>query len=250
MRLNGKRVIVTAAASGMGRAGCEIFAREGARVVAVDVNPAVEEVAAGLGGKVSAVVADLSSTGAVRDALGKAAASLGGLDVLWSHVGAAGSGDVENLTDEDFDFAVRLNLASAMFSAGAVIPHMTSGGSIIFTSSVSGLVGSPFSPLYSAVKTGVVGLARSLALRYAAKGIRVNAICPGPIDTPMLPQFVGRSGDAKEAAANRERLLAAIPLGRLGVAQDIANAALWLASDDASFVTGVALPVDGGYTAR
>lgn len=250
MRLSGKRVVVTAAASGMGRAGCEVFSREGARVVAIDVNPAVKEVAAGLGGDASAIVADLSSTEGVRSAIEEAAGRLGGLDVLWGHVGAAGSGEIEKLTDEDFDFAVRLNLASALFSAGAAVPHMDRGGSIIFTASVSGLVGSPFSPLYSAVKTGVVGLGRSLALRYAAKGIRVNVICPGPIDTPMLPQFVGRSGNPEEAAANRERLLAAIPIGRLGLPQDIANAALWLASDEASFVTGVALPVDGGYTAR
>ncbi len=250
MRLKGKRVVVTAAASGMGRAGCEIFAREGATVVAVDVNPSVTDIAASLGSGASAVVADLSTTEGVRASITEAVGRLGGIDVLWSHVGAAGSGEIEKLTDEEFDFAVRLNLSSAIFSAGAAVPHMAGGGSIIFTSSVSGLVGSPFSPLYSAVKTGVVGLARSLALRYAAKGIRVNAICPGPIDTPMLPQFVGRSGDPAEAAANKERLLAAIPLGRLGQPEDIARAALWLASDDASFVTGVALPVDGGYTAR
>lgn len=250
MRLSGKRIVVTAGASGMGRAGCELFAREGAKVVAIDVNPAVKDVAAAIGDSASAVVADLSQSEAVKAAIAEAAGRLGGLDVLWNHVGVPGAGEIEELTDEQFDFSLRLNLASGIFATGVAVQHMTQGGSIIFTASVSGLVGSPFSPLYSAAKTGVVGLGRSLALRYAPKNIRVNVVCPGPTDTPMLPQFVSRTGNAEEAAANREKLLSAIPLGRLAVAEDIARAALWLASDDSAFVTGVALPVDGGYTAR
>jgi NAD(P)-dependent dehydrogenase (short-subunit alcohol dehydrogenase family) len=250
MRLEGKKIIVSAAASGMGRAGCTMFAREGATVVAIDVNPQVVEVAKSIDGSVSALVADLSSVARCREVMAEAVGMLGGVDGLWNHVGLPGSGDVENLSEEDFALCMRLNIETNLAASGVVIPRMTGGGSIIFTSSVSGLVGSPFSPLYSTAKTGVVGLAKSLALRYAPQKIRVNAICPGPVDTPMLPQFVGRGVSAEQAAINRERLLTTIPIGRFGVAEDIAGAALWLMSDEASFVTGVALPVDGGYTAR
>jgi NAD(P)-dependent dehydrogenase (short-subunit alcohol dehydrogenase family) len=115
---------------------------------------------------------------------------------------------------------------------------------------VSGLVGSMFSPVYSAAKFAIVGLTKSLAIRFAADRVRVNVVCPGLADTPMKIGFTGRSGDAAEAEANQARLLATVPLGRLCRAEEAAHAALWLASDDASFVTGVALPVDGGFTAR
>jgi len=250
MRLKGKRAIVTAAASGMGRAGVELFAREGAQVVAIDVNPAVEQVAGDAGPSVRAIVADLSGIDGVRDSVGRAVEMLGGVDVLWSHLGVPGSDLVEGLTEEQFDFAMHMNILTGLAATGVVVPAMGEGGSIIFTASVSGLVGSPLSPLYSAAKSGVVGMTRSLALRYAPKGIRVNVVCPGPVDTPMLAQFASRTGDAAEVEANKQKLLAAIPLGRLGQAQDIARAALWLASDESSFVTGVPLPVDGGYTAR
>lgn len=250
MRLKGKKAIVTAAASGMGRAGVELFAREGAEVVAIDVNPAVQDLAGSIGPSVRALVADLSRTDVLRQSIGRAVDMLGGVDILWSHLGVPGSDLVEGLTDEQFDFAMHMNVLTGLASVGEVVPAMRSGGSIIFTASVSGLVGSPLSPLYSAAKSGVVGMARSLALRFAAQNIRVNVICPGPVDTPMLAQFASRTGNADEVAANKQRLLSAIPLGRLGQAGDIANAALWLASDDSAFVTGVALPVDGGYTAR
>jgi NAD(P)-dependent dehydrogenase (short-subunit alcohol dehydrogenase family) len=115
---------------------------------------------------------------------------------------------------------------------------------------VSGLVGSMFSPIYSAAKFAVVGLGKSLALKYAKDGIRVNVLCPGLADTPMKSAFTSRTGDPEEAVRNEERLIATVPMGRLCRASEVADAALWLASDEASFVTGVALPIDGGYTAR
>jgi len=250
MRLKGKRAIVTAGASGMGRAGVELFAREGAQVVAIDINPAVMDVAGALGGSAHGVVADMGDAGKAKQGLERAVSLLGGVDILWNHFGVPGSASVEDITQEEFDFSLRLNILSGLVGSGTVIPHMKNGGSIIFTASVSGLVGSPLSPLYSAAKSGVVGMAKSLALRYAAQGIRVNVICPGPVDTPMLVRFASRTGDAAEAEQNKAKLLTAIPLGRLGQAHDVAHAALWLASDDSAFVTGVALPVDGGYTAR
>ena len=177
---------------------------------------------------------------------------LGGIDVLWAHAGTPGPAGVENLDLAAYDHAMALNVTSATLSAGEAIAHMRArgGGAVVFTSSVSGLVGSMFSPVYSAAKFAVVGLGKSLAQRFAADGVRVNVVCPGLADTPMKLGFTGRSGDPVEAAANQERLLAAVPMGRLCKAEEVAHAVLWLASDDASFVTGVALPVDGGFTAR
>jgi NAD(P)-dependent dehydrogenase (short-subunit alcohol dehydrogenase family) len=193
MRLQGRLAIVTAAASGMGRAGVERFVREGAQVAAIDIDPAaLGALVAEFGSdRVTAIIADLSTPEGARG-----------------------------------------------------------GGSIIFTSSISGLVGSMMSPIYSAAKWGVVGLAKSLALALAPDGIRVNVVCPGLADTPMKLGFTGRSGDPAEAAANEAKIVAAVPLGRLVKPGEVADAALWLASDEASFVTGVALPVDGGFTAR
>ena len=181
-----------------------------------------------------------------------AAERLGGIDVLWAHAGIPGPASVENLDLGEYELAIGLNLTSAVIAAGEVAKHMRAagGGSLIFTASVSGLVGSMFSPVYSAAKFGVVGLTKSLAQRFAPDRIRVNVICPGPIDTPMLPGFVARSDDKAQAAENERKLLAAIPLGRVGRPSEIAHAGLWLASDDSSYVTGVALPVDGGYLAR
>ena len=256
MRLAGKLAVITAAASGMGRAGVGLFLREGARVVAVDIDAdALARLAAAMkeqGGSIDTVQADLSQPQDVRRSIDEAALKLGGIDVLWAHAGIPGPGGIENLDLLDYETAMSLNVTSAVLAAGQVISHMRQrgGGSVIFTSSVSGLVGSMFSPVYSAAKFAIVGLTKSLAQRFAADGVRVNVVCPGLADTPMKIGFTGRSGDPTEAAANQARLLAAVPMGRLCRAEEVAHAALWLASDDASFVTGVALPVDGGYTAR
>jgi NAD(P)-dependent dehydrogenase (short-subunit alcohol dehydrogenase family) len=256
MRLAGKLAVITAAASGMGRAGVELFLREGARVAAIDINADalahLADAMRGKGGAIETVQADLSRPDEVRRSINDAAAKLGGIDVLWAHAGVPGPGGVENLDLAEYQRAIDLNVTSAVLGAGEVIAHMRSrgGGSIIFTASVSGLVGSMFSPVYSAAKFAIVGLTKSLAQRFAPDGVRVNVVCPGLADTPMKVGFTGRSGDPAEAAANQARLLAAVPMGRLCKPEEVAHAALWLASDDASFVTGVALPVDGGYTAR
>lgn len=254
MRLNGKLAIVTAAASGMGRAGVERFVREGARVAAIDINPqALDALVAEFGKeRVIPVTADLSTPEGATGSIDEAVAALGGLDILWAHAGMPGPGSVENLDLAAYDKAIALNVTSAALGAGRAAPHMRArgGGAIVFTSSISGLVGSMMSPIYSAAKWGVVGLAKSLALALAPDNIRVNVVCPGLADTPMKVGFTGRSGDPAEAAANEAKIVAAVPMGRLVKAGEVADAVLWMVSDEASFVTGVALPVDGGFTAR
>lgn len=254
MRLSGKLAIVTAAASGMGRAGVERFVREGARVAAIDINPdALAALVEEFGdSRVTAVAADLSTPEAATDSIDRAVAALGGADILWAHAGMPGPASVENLDLAAYDKAIALNVTAAALGAGQVAPHMRArgGGAIVFTSSISGLVGSMMSPIYSAAKWGVVGLGKSLALAFAPDNIRVNVVCPGLADTPMKVGFTGRSGDPAEAAANEAKIVAAVPMGRLVKAGEVADAVLWMVSDEASFVTGVALPVDGGFTAR
>lgn len=256
MRLAGKLAVVTAAASGMGRAGVELFRKEGAEVCAVDVNAAaLDALAAEMkarGMPITTVQADLSTAAGAKDSIHAAAAKLGGIDVLWAHAGIPGPPGIENIDPEAYRLAMALNVDSAVIAAGEVIGHMRrrGGGSLMFTASVSGIVGSRFSPIYSVGKFGIVGLTKSLAQTFAPDKVRVNVICPGLTDTPMLAQFTSRRGDPEEAAANEKALLAQVPLGRRCRPDEIAHAALWLASDDASFVTGIELPVDGGFTCR
>lgn len=257
MRLQDTLAVITAAASGMGRAAVLTFVREGARVAAIDIDcdalaTLADEVRTTHGVEIATIQADLSKTDDARGSIHRAAEALGGIDVLWAHAGIPGPASVENMDLAEYERAMNLNVTSAVLAAGEVVAYMRrrGGGSLIFTASVSGLVGSMMSPIYSAAKFAVVGLAKSLAQRLAADGIRVNVICPGLSETPMKKGFVGRSGDPEETAANEKKLLAAIPMARFGQAQEMADAALWLASSESSYVTGVALPIDGGYTCR
>jgi NAD(P)-dependent dehydrogenase (short-subunit alcohol dehydrogenase family) len=256
MRLKNKRAIVTAGGSGMGRAGCLLFAREGAAVVVVDIDEAaarrtVEEIKTA-GGTAHAMAADLLQADECHRIVHDGARLLGGLDILWNHAGAPGPAEVEGLDLVEYDKAMALNVRSGLLSTGAAVKYMreAGGGSILFTASVSGLVGSMMAPVYSGAKFAVVGMAMSLAQRFAADNIRVNALCPGLTDTPMLPKFVNRNNDPSVQDENTRKLNAAIPMGRPGRPEELAHAALWLLSDDASYVTGVALPVDGGYVCR
>ena len=255
MRLKGKTAIITAAGSGMGREACALFAREGATVVAVDISQAALggtlDAIAAEGGHAHGIQANLADPEECRRAVREAAALLEGLDIFWNHVGSPAPNIIEGLELDDYDLAMALNLTSSVVMAGEAIPHLKArgGGAILFTASTSGLVGSPRSPVYSAGKFGVVGLAKSLAIRYGPDGIRVNALCPGLTDTPMAFSFPATDGREETATRVAEATRASIPLRRIATPADVAHAALFLASDEASYITGVALPIDGGATA-
>lgn len=256
MRMKDKLVIVTAAASGMGRAGSKLFAQEGATVAVVDIDPgrtqAVVDEIVTAGGKAKGFIADLSKTEECKRVVAESVDWLGGLDAIWAHAGIPGPSKFEEMDLQEYQLAVDLNMTSAVICAGEAAPHIRKrgGGSILFTSSVGGLVGSMMSPIYSMAKFGIVGLTMSLAQRYALDKIRVNAVCPGPTDTAMFPSFFARPGDEANKEENLKKLMAIVPLGRVAEPVEIAHGALWLLSDDASFVTGVALPIDGGYVCR
>lgn len=253
MRLANKLAVVTAAASGMGRAGVELFVREGATVVAIDVDAAaLDRLSADFGAAVKTLVADLTDRDQCRSVVHQAAELIGGIDILWSHAGMPAPGIVENIDMAAYDRTIELNMTSSILIAAEATAYIRrrGGGAILFTSSSAGLVGSMGSPLYSAEKFAIVGYTKGLAQRLAADNIRVNAVCPGITDTPMMPGFFSARGSAEEAAAFKAKFLESIPLGRPAEAVEVANAALFLVSDEASYITGVALPVDGGFTCR
>ncbi|MCF8483407.1 MAG: SDR family oxidoreductase [Rhodospirillum sp.] len=256
-RLSGKAGLITAAASGMGRAGALRFAAEGAAVAVVDrdgeaAETVVSEIKA-MGGQAVAIAADLRDVDRAKAIVGEAAAAFGKLDFVWNHLGHPGPGKVEGMAQEDFDLAIDLNMRSVIATTEMAIPELrkVTGGAILFTSSTGGLIGSRYSPIYSAVKHAVVGFSKALALRLASDGIRVNTVCPGPIDTPMFVQFGSRPDQPQRAREEVEAsTLTVVPMKRLGRPEEVAAAACFLSSDDASYITGAALPVDGGFTAQ
>src|SRR5262245_7347902 len=256
MRLKGKIALITASASGIGRAGAVLFAREGAAVTVADIDrgrskDTVDEITKA-GGRAHGIPRDVTkdadSGRIVREAVG----ALGRLGPVGNNVGHPGTGRVEGIHMDDYDVAMTLNVRSGLITTTEAIPALRArgGGAILFTSSIAGIYGSPFSPVYSAAKFGVTGLTKSLSLRLAPDNIRVNCVCPAPIDTPMLDLFMGRPDVEANKHENLARMKQAIPLGRVGTPMEVAKAGLFLASDDASYITGVSLPVDGGYTAR
>ncbi len=263
MRLENKIGIVTAAASGMGRAGVLRFAREGASVAVVDYDAdgvaAVVDAVTSAGGRAHGVVADLRDEQEAKRIVADTVAAFGGLDFVWNHLGHPGPAAVEDMDYRDLEQALDLNLRSEVATTEAAIPHLrarasaASSPALLYTASTAGLVGSANSPVYSMVKFGVVGFVKSLSLRLAPENIRVNAVCPGPIDTPMLRVFVKRPDEQAKAGMDAEQLVKArqdkVPMRRNGHPDEVANAALFLISDEASYITGAALPVDGGFTA-
>ena len=244
----GQVALVTGASSGMGLATAHAFAEAGAAVVLADINePALRRASETLnaaGHQTIAVTCDVTDEAQAAATVARAVTEFGRLDMAYNNAGILGPmGDVTDETADAFDQVNAVNLRGIWTCMKHELLHMRSRGSgaIVNCSSLGGLVGLPGRAAYHASKHGVIGLTKSAALDYAAKGIRVNAVCPGCIDTPM--------GDAIDPAAMKE-FLRDQPIGRLGRAEEVAAAVLWLCSPGASFVLGVALPVDGGFVAH
>ena len=253
MKLRGKSAIITGASTGIGRASALRFAREGARVLLADTDKhggqaAVSEIQQA-GGEAWFVAADVSRRADNERVVDACIDRWGSLDILFCNAGVTLPRLLPESGDEEIERVFGVNLWGPIYAARRAIPVMLgqpNGGTILFTASKTGLVAQTDSPVYCASKGAVVMLAKALALDYAPQGIRVNALCPGIIDTPMLRQFADTMPDRDAAWAQYS---AAQPMGRLGTPEECADAALWLVSDESSFVTGVALPVDGGFTA-
>lgn len=258
MRLKDKVAIISAGGSGLGRAGALTFAREGAKVVVGDIDPERGNETVRMiktkGGEAAFVQIDAGKVGDMRRLIDTTVDVYGKLNVLWNNAGIAGPGPLEDTEEADFERCFNINVKGAFFASKFAAPHMkkAGSGSIIFTSSITGLRGSPASPAYSLTKGALVPLAMTLAVYLGAYNIRANCICPGFINTPMLRNFVDRTGTKGEEYINNaiQDLGKKSIVGRPATPEEVANTALFLASDEAWFVNGAILPVDGGLIAR
>ncbi len=242
-RLAGKKAIITAAAQGIGRATTEAFAREGAEVVATDINL---EVLNSLDGQPGFTIDELNALD--PGAIEAAAARHGPVDILFNCAGFVHHGTVLDATEEEWDFAMELNVKAMYRMIRVFLPGMLArgGGTIINMSSVASSVkGIVDRCVYGTSKAAVIGLTKSVAADFVGQGVRCNAICPGTVDTPSLQDRINAFENPDQA---RRDFVARQPMGRLGTAEEIANLALYLASDDAEYITGQAYVIDGGIT--
>ncbi|MBC7235858.1 MAG: glucose 1-dehydrogenase [Chloroflexi bacterium] len=249
-RLAGKVALITGSTSGIGRASAERFAEEGAMVIINGRRCELGmEVARGIrerGGQAEYLNADVSDPAQVRSLVELAADTYGRLDILMSNAYSGRSASVTELSEEDWDYAFAVTVKAAAVAAKHAIPKMieAGGGSIILTSSVQGYLAGPHSATYNALKAALINLARQMAVDYGRYNIRVNALCPGRIVTEAKVEML----EANPEEVRRQQLV--YPLGRPGTLREAADCALFLASDESSFVTGHALVVDGGLTAQ
>jgi len=248
--LEGKIAVVTGAGSGIGRESALAFAAAGAQVMVSDVvidggEETVAQIKAA-GGEATFMRADVSQRADVEALIRQTVETYGRLDCAHNNAGIEGDlAPTADCTEANWDRTIAINLKGVWLCMKYEIPQMLEqgGGVIVNTSSVAGLVGFVNLPAYVATKHGVAGLTRTAAVEYAQQGIRVNAVCPGVIHTPMVDRIVG--GDVEAAA----QFTALEPVGRMGLPAEVAQAVVWLCSDAASFVTGIAMPVDGGFVA-
>jgi NAD(P)-dependent dehydrogenase (short-subunit alcohol dehydrogenase family) len=250
-QLEGKVALVTGAASGIGRAAALAFAQEGASVVvsarSVDGGQETVGLIRASGGEATFVRADVSIASEVAAQVRAAVDKYGRLDCAHNNAGVSGTGFLPHEYPDDlWDRNIAVNLTGVWRCLKYEVVQMLrqSGGAIVNTSSIGGLIGVPMSIGYAASKHGVIGLTKSAALAYAQNGIRVNAVCPGYIRTPMLAAIMAQRRGYEAA------VIATEPIGRLGSPEEVAGLVVWLCTDAASFMTGAALPVDGGFTAR
>lgn len=249
--LEGKVALITGAGSGIGRATALIFAREGARLVLSDIAAENGEESLRMvreaGAEAAFVRSDVAKLTEVEALVAGAVSSFGRLDCAFNNAGIDGRmGKVTECSEENWNRTIGVNLTGVFFCMKAEIPQMLrqGGGAIVNTASAAGLTGSPGLPAYVASKHGVVGLTRAAALEYGREKIRVNCVCPGPIRTPMLGRLLTSRPEMEHRFASAE------PLKRLGEPSEIGEAVAWLCSDAASYVTGHAMSVDGGYMAK
>jgi NAD(P)-dependent dehydrogenase (short-subunit alcohol dehydrogenase family) len=253
MQLADKTAVITGAGMGIGQACALRFAEEGARVVVADVDAeagrgVVDEIREN-GGEAHFVEVDVRRRADNERMIEACRDRYGRLDILFCNAGITLPKTLPETADDEIDDVIDVNVKGLMYATRHAIPIMRAqadGGTILFTASKTGLVAQEDSPVYCASKGAAVLLAKALALDYAQDDIRVNALCPGVIDTPMLRRFADAMPDPEAAWREYEQEQ---PIGRLGTPEECADAALWLVSDHASFITGVALPVDGGFTA-
>jgi 2-keto-3-deoxy-L-fuconate dehydrogenase len=242
-RLQGKVAVVTAAGQGIGKASAALYVAEGAKVIATDLD--------------ESKLADLKAKGATTrklDVLDKAAIQalaqeVGPVDVLFNCAGFVHHGTIRDCDDAAWDFSMNLNVRAMFWTIQAFLPGMLGKGKgtiVNMSSGCSSIKGAPNRFVYGTTKAAVIGLTKSVAIDYVRRGIRCNAICPGTVDTPSLQGRVGAAADPEQA---RKDFIARQPMGRLGTAEEIADLALFLASDESSFITGAEFKIDGGWTA-
>ena len=252
MRLDGRVAIVTGAARGIGEACALRLAEEGAAVACVDRDREVEATAdavAAAGGRSLALVADLEDPAAHGEVVARTESELGGVDVFHANAAIQRMHSLENTSVEDWNALLATNLRGVGQGIAAVLPSMRSrgGGSIVITASVLGIVGDRNLPVYGATKAGLRGLSRALAAKHGPENIRVNTICPADVETRLVTEFFDSQPDPESARAEVTKFY---PLGRFATPRDVANVVAFLASDDAAYLTGIDLVVDGGLLAQ
>lgn len=256
-RLEGKVAIVTGGASGIGAATCRVFAGEGARVVIADISerrgPSVEEMVRGAGGEACFLRLDAGDPASWQALLDETAARFGGIDILVNAAYSGRAGAVDDMPDPVWDEAFRVTADGVFYGMKLAGARLRPGGAIVNIASVAAYRGSAHNIAYAAAKSAVISATRSAAMRFAELGsrIRVNAVAPGMIQTPALEKtFTALAREGRSVEATKAAMVRQIPLGHIGDPEDIARAVLFLASDEARYITGTELVVDGGFLAR